>query len=479
MREAKVADYWRGVSKKKYPLFISKVSGEGVLGGISPVQFGGGINAFCGRNGSGKSTLLNLIDSSLGGDLGAILTRYENGRFSIEIETGGNIESRDIRLDETERAGDSIGLDYKFVSVVQEVPQMVEAISSVKDLLGLLSAYDPFELESEQLDAISYLVGAVYDSVQTFEVEDGIGRSGNTIPYFRVRKNGVTYGSEHMGLGEYSLFFLYWFFDRLVGESIILIEEPESFITPESQVRISNYFAMQSLSKGVSILLTTHSEHILKNIPNECIHVVDNTPGCASVVKGNEAALYLDSLGLTRRKRGLLLVEDQAARLFLECLFSTSHLPFFKEFEIVDCDGEGNVQRSLDVLPGGIGTLIFIGVFDGDVEGKVDLSKLNQTHVVLPGDDCPENVFKGLMYPVLKERFVGLKGEVFEASLLAQIATVDKHEWVRAYASGVGMTYEQLFSRLFERWYLTDGNEEVSEAFLTELANISGMVSDH
>src|SRR5207249_4749613 len=82
-------------------------------------------------------------------------------------------------------------------------------------------------------------------------------------PYFKATSNGVSYGSETMGQGELSLLIVLWELLTLPKNSILLLEEPETHVSPRSQEALMNVIAQNIVEKGIWTIVTTHSPVIV------------------------------------------------------------------------------------------------------------------------------------------------------------------------------------------------------------------------
>lgn len=476
MKVAKVRDYWKSVSNKKYNTSVTDLTCAGILlPESSNAAFVGGINAFCGRNGSGKSTIIKFIGLSLGLNVdadGRFNLPYLNaGSFQLNVKVSNTNHSIGLDFSTQERESDAPTIECLIVDIVKDVPHITETIKSTQNLSEILDSLDPKSYNPKELELASYLVGSDYSEIQQFEIEELYAEA--IIPYFIVTKNGVTYGSENMGLGEYSIFFLHWLLSSCASNSVILLEEPESFITPESQLRISNFFAMQSTTRNLFTILTTHSEYILKNIPHESIHLINNGLDTPLITPCAQNLPYLEELGLNRVKRGILFVEDHAAKLFLRLVLATSPLTTLKEFDIAICHGEGNIQRVLNCLPDMNTSLRHIGVFDGDVNDKIDTSTITGSFVTLPGDECPENVFKTMLSHDGTPHKISQKNKNHVTALLTRISTLDKHDWMHELSKQLDLEYEQAFLKLFEKWFKIRTNRTKVNSFLKKLTKLT------
>ena len=68
-------------------------------------------------------------------------------------------------------------------------------------------------------------------------------------------------------------------------DTLLIIEEPETFISITSQTHFANYLGEQMAKKGVKVILTTHSPYILENIRNNNVRIVSRVGNIVSIVE--------------------------------------------------------------------------------------------------------------------------------------------------------------------------------------------------
>jgi hypothetical protein len=122
-----------------------------------------------------------------------------------------------------------------------ESARLMHTLGSLSNLDELLEAYSPAQLAESEVDKLSYLVGREYETVEIFEIGDET--EGFAFPYMVVTAAGTKYGSEDMGLGELALHLTNWHLSRVPENSILLLEEPETHISPRSQHTLLNILA--------------------------------------------------------------------------------------------------------------------------------------------------------------------------------------------------------------------------------------------
>jgi predicted ATPase len=80
-----------------------------------------------------------------------------------------------------------------------------------------------------------------------YEVEVGEGR---VAPFFEVALGNDRYDSRTMGAGELAILFLWWSIDRASEDTLILIEEPETYLSPGSQQSFCAYLIASAVEKA-------------------------------------------------------------------------------------------------------------------------------------------------------------------------------------------------------------------------------------
>lgn len=474
MRQAEIERMWKRLYARSGTSKLERVTFDNVLGlGSGTIEFSGPLTAICGGNGVGKTTLLDTIRAALnpstppdplaskvrfaGCKLGArFATRDKASELAVSFAPDGQVSTED----------EIIGvhwIDPGFLGA-----KLKRLFSEMQNLEELLEALSPRELPDKERQILSYMVGKDYDACLIYEIEDY--NNEPTIPYFRVTAGGVTYGSEMMGLGEMSLHLLYWYLETVTQDAVILIEEPETHISPRSQSALLDILVKFSLEKQLCTILTTHSPAIVCKIPNEHVRLLFRHLGAVNIISNPSDSALHTSVGIEQRRAGVLLVEDRTAKAFLSAWLEHYDHTILQVYEIIDVGSEGQIVAALKGLPK-FSDIRIIGVFDGDMRAKD--ATYNFPHAFLPGDTAPEQLLRS----TANSRAAALAERAhctLEHMLLnlAELAGQDHHDWLVQLSKSLNKSQEWLLSELVALWLESEENQQTSIDAYRALTNI-------
>jgi predicted ATP-dependent endonuclease of OLD family len=269
MKTAKVNDTWKNIYRKRdYAINVSELQYKNLRGlGEGTVRFEGGITAICGANGVGKTTLLNALlgtvyPESLQ-DSTIPLLRLDGSELAAELFKDGTAINRTVTVNDSVISANPLEMSVEavWIDFSKHSTHLSSIFTDITHLDEELAAIEARVASTKELEMLSYIVGKNYSELKTYELE--FSEYGE-VPYFEVVSNGVQYNSKTMGLGELSVHYVLWHLQRIARDSIILIEEPETYLAPRSQEALINVLAKLSIEKNVWIVLTTHSPNILK-----------------------------------------------------------------------------------------------------------------------------------------------------------------------------------------------------------------------
>lgn len=470
MRDAKAQDYWRGLYKgNKYEYDFQDINFEGIINENKFVPTIG-ISAICGLNGVGKSTvMLSLKDV-----FGIKLSSQEKSKVEmqkIKLTLKNKEENICIENQDGKRLTDaleevSIGYYLDYESAVKAVRYLTQ-----DNLDELLSQYEEGIYSERELQEISYLVGKEYEYCSIIEIED----DENIVPYFKVKSQGVEYDSIKMGLGEHILYYFYWFFNKISKSSIVLLEEPETFIGIKSQQNFMNFIAKQCCQKGISTIISTHSPFIINNIREENIYILSRYIGMTDISPVNIRGDVLSTLGLEVPKKGIIYVEDEAAKQFLKVLLVNNGHEVSRLFDIESVDGEGNIINRLRFPRSKEFSYQLIGAYDGDMRGNRNKEKdgTNWGFIFLPGNEPIEKEFKTIIKENLSE-FIEIIN-VNKAQVLQTLQKYDGenyHDWFTSVIKEFNYSHQEFIRLIYDLWILKGNNEEQVQEFLVELSKV-------
>lgn len=484
IRTAKSVDFWRDAYRtEKYSYVLDELIFNGIYG-IDKIKFNKGIYAICGLNGAGKSTMISFLKDIMGVKLDEfdkkkIASHVVSAKFSKPKKEYQNCDKC--------RVTDSLGVDSicAYVDYKSAIFNL-NFFSTNKNLDELLEQYEDNVLPANEISELSYIIGKEYSSCTIIEVDDEILQSSDcdvvqddnraSYPFFKVSCLGVEYDSISMGVGEHFLFYIYWLINKIEDEKILIIEEPETFISIKSQINLMNYLAKISSEKGISIVVSTHSPFILENIRQENVCVISRYGSSADITYPLVHEQSLSNLGLTLRKRGIMYFEDEVALLFAKTLLMYSDAYFVMNdynFEIAGCVAQITTRLKFPISEAF--EFQIIGIYDGDSVSKVKKveREIKCKYLFLPCEVGVESVFKGILRTKSNEfsSSAGLPlGRVI--STLAVIDGDESHDWLINFARRLGTSKEDVVRTIFKIWVADEENEKLHKKFIDDILGV-------
>lgn len=467
MRSAKAQDYWKEAYRRKYTDNFLEIDLAG-LNNLFNIQFPNGIIAICGLNGAGKSTIISAIKDLIG----LQLTEQDQYKLSAHIINGialFNGEEIACSNQNNERLSDK-GWDVGDVCYID-----CEASTNAQSFMihqfnlnELLEQYEEYELNLEEIKEINYLVGKNYCFCGIREFDDIDGQD-SVLPYFRVTIGDTEYNTTGMGIGEHFLLFLFWCINRVDKDTILIIEEPETYISILSQIHFSNYLGKQMAKKGIKIILTTHSPYILSNIKNENIRIVSRMGNNVSIVTPDESMPAENILGIIHNNVGTFFVEDRVAADLLAAILEDRAPHLLKQYTIDIAGGESAISERLKFPYSERIQYNFIGVYDGDMRDALETSKLNWQRCFLPGKKSIEEVFRDYLHDPncitkLCDKLGKDKNQMI--TFLATLEGLDCHDWFDEFRKFLVIEGRVLIGAFYQA--ILKGDESI-DRFINEL----------
>ncbi|MFP7701301.1 AAA family ATPase [Bacillus velezensis] len=470
IRSAKVPDIWRKIDRNNYRYYIESINLNGILGIVEPISFRKGIFSICGLNGVGKSTVFTAIKDILG------LSISDRDRVKIkDIEVTGKLKdgNKDIILKNIEgkRLIDVVEGELTLEDInFQKLIQIYDYIDQ-PNFNELVEQHDDNIFNNDDIQSLNYLIGKTYDSVvlREIEVEDE-----KIIPYFQVKCNGLEYDSLKMGTGEHFLFYIYWLFKRIVTYGILLIEEPEVFISVKSQVKLMNFIAKKINDHKFSVILVTHSPFILKNLSTERMLVLNNYLDVIDINNPKSKEETLENLGLYTNKKGIFIFEDTLAIEFFKSMCKKHANYLLKYFDLEKVNGFSEITKILSIPQLDNMKYNIVGFYDGDLKnsGKISSESLNMPHKFLPGEKGLEEEFMELT----RSRFVelstklGITQKEFRM-ILGNLQGSESHDWLMEISNETHIDFNLVVDIFYNLWEL-EHEKEVKD-FLSDIEKLS------
>ena len=362
LRDAKFDDHWRHIYRRRYSTRFANISFENLLCfSNATLNFSAGLSAIVGGNGVGKSTIAAAIAELLEGELptdseGGEERRQKTRASHLERLKGSSTqavvyaEGRELRLsvEENDRGlrratGDLYSGDFRLLDPSDLATAYTNQIYEDQNFDDLLESVTPLELDAAGLSIAAYIVGKNYLWVRIYEISDYAGFE--RFPYFQVSAAGVEYGSEAMGRGELSMLLCYWTVRDMQNNSILVLEEPETHVSPRSQDCLMNVMAKFSDENGIWMIITTHSPTVIRRIPQEHLKLIVRENGPSSIPSETTNVQIAKLLGGGVAFRGVMLVEDGGAKAFLLNLLDELAPDLMPQFEVLVADSESGITK--------------------------------------------------------------------------------------------------------------------------------------
>lgn len=478
LRKAKFDDRWRTIFIRNYSTQLLSIGIQGLLClADTQVKIPKGICAIVGGNGVGKSALLAAITELLGNSecshgVGHRVRLFNSSLTASANDKGARKELAAIRLDDgTRTSGES-----RFESALHWIePSFIVSLTQNKlnSDLGfreMLEPLSPLDLDEDDCSALSYILGKKVDACSIFEISD-YGEI-DPFPYFYMISGGIKYGSEVMGFGELSLLSIYWKLRTIGRDEILILEEPEAHVSPRSQRALMDIIAKVCCDKSLTVILTTHSPAVISNLPPDNLLLLTKDGGSTKISVGASKTQVNDLLGLASLKSGLVLVEDRAASQFLRSILRMKKIELLSQIEIVVMDSESRITSALKSLPQVAGGwLNILGMYDGDMRGKVKTKGVEWGFMCLPGKDSPEIILRETLYGAqggvgVLAGYLRVSESTLRASLDA-VAGIDAHDWFTQLPQMLRIEHSVLMDSLVRLWL--DSPQNAVDDFISEL----------
>ncbi len=471
MKAAKVKDLHRHLTTKKarWTSTLNTFSIKEIpsLGSID-IPFTSPFTVICGPNGVGKSTLLTALRLTLEGDVGlpasAFSRKLTSGNSYLALEADGESFESEVSFNNgvpTRTSGDA--RPVVFISTGETIFLLQNSLCEFDSREDLINGAGTKELNKQELEQVNYILKRDYRRVALSEVElDGI------VPFFEVSYGDDDYDSRTMGIGELSALYIWWDLTRAEKNSFILLEEPETFLSPATQEAMANFFLSEALSKGHCITITSHSAAMIAHLPPSSLKFIFRAGGALQLSDPPNPST-LEKLGIKSHVNSILLVEDAAAETFLKLLLELVDPILSATVVIKIRDGHGGITRTLREVAEIQGPIRFIGVYDGDMRTNDAIVQMENAFF-LPGDEAIEACFKKLV-TAQPDQLAAIRGVADKKVLeiLSGAEGADLHDWYHAICAGLGLSREQLLASIFVLWQREPGNNEVIENWYSEL----------
>jgi predicted ATPase len=117
-------------------------------------------------------------------------------------------------------------------------------------------------------------------------------------PFFEVSFGNDRYDSRTMGAGEIAILYLWWAINRAPRNALILIEEPETYLSPSSQESLSHFLIAEAVQKKLTVVMTSHSAKIIGSFPDENLRFLFRDRNSIRVADGHSLTTLRENIGI-------------------------------------------------------------------------------------------------------------------------------------------------------------------------------------
>jgi predicted ATPase len=471
MRLAKVGDYKRRLRDRAetWELQLRRFAFSDVPSlGTAEVALSTPFTILSGPNGVGKTTVLRALWATAAADA-AIQTpggkiKLTTGTATLDYTWQGISRSNTISF----TGGTVIGLE-DFPTSVVHLDSSVEPLRYQEEYCGFETTEDVLNgiggigLSAKTLDDINYISKRDYKEITLYEVE---GIKG-TAPFFEVHIGSDRYDSRTMGAGELSVLHTWWHVNQSQNNSLMLIEEPETFLSPASQTGLAHFLLAATVDKNLVTIITSHSPQIVDSVADNHRLFLYRQGANARFALPPVSPVLLKSVGILPKIDTVMMVEDKAGEIFLSSLLEKYDPGLRRRTEVIDRQGDGNIVSLLERINGQFKKIGMIGVFDGDLRGNLKRTIVSHS-AFLPGDRAIEIIFKQMVLEDIDGAAEHLSRPKL-AEALFELQGADHHDWYNGLCENLNLTVDQLFPPLFNLWMTKPGSEEAAAKAIAEI----------
>ena len=375
----------------------------------------------------------------------------------------GSGKSRLLRLIAEQRKDEAVYLDlHHLCEQALMVLREQSSLADMKDELGNL------ELSDERRADVARIVGRDYEAVDWYAIELGpedpsaVDRfcwDGDEplMPYFTATYAGLDYDALAMGLGEFSVHFLFWILEQYRDRSdlLLLLDEPDAYLPPVGVSRLLDRLLAICKSRKWRMLISTHSEEMIASaIEHHSFMLLRRGSGGESEGTHSEVDDSIaDTLLARPSTRQVLFVEDESAMYLARALLNHADPRLSRTISIVWTKGAGDLTVLRQRIPRSpTADVKFAIAPDGDQRNEMSDAEVTGRWPLhfLPTDKDPDFLFRTLkVLPGDLARAFGVDPEALQRKL-DDLEGEDDHDWVNQLGEAYGRPH--VLTALASHW---------------------------
>jgi ABC-type cobalamin/Fe3+-siderophores transport system ATPase subunit len=481
MKLAQVQDHKRRLeaTAKEWPFRLERFDFENIPSvGSGELPFPSPIVVVAGPNGVGKTTLLRAIwataDPKMAHDDASTALKLSSGRGSLSFLEGSSSKTsaasfaHGVVKSENEAGEHGMATDVVHLDSSDETKRQQISFCAFQQVDDLINGIGYRTLDAKALEEINYISRRDYREVKVYEIENN---GSPPLPFFEVSYGNERYDSRTMGAGEVALFYLWWSIDRAANNTVLLIEEPETHLSPASQEAFSHYLLQVTVEKRLNVVLTSHSHKIINSFSENQLVFLFRDGSLVKTRVGLPPPALLRTIGIEAHIDTVVLVEDELAETFLRLMLERIRPTLSRRIEINIRKGHGDITSLLKKVNGTFSRIKIVGCYDGDMRGSIP-PEVEKYSTFLPGDRALEIILREIVTNN-PDSLSTATGSTDVGAILFGLQGAENHDWYSSLCNQLGLSASQLFPMLFGIWMQKQENNEAALATVDGLSALA------
>jgi len=442
----------------QWPQFLQMVSINGLRGWSGQaIEFNFPVVAVVGENGSGKSTLLKTAACVYDNDdkdkrfrpatffVETVWDRISGVEINARVRRGVNVDNIKIsKPTQRWRVPEKSPKRNVYLLDISRTLPLDASAGYAKIARSAAAEIESADIDDEFRKYMAYVLGRDYKKARFTTTDvDAKRRVG------LLEREFGELSQFHQGAGEDATLDLFSMLQGLPEYSLLIIDEVEASLHPRAQRRLIRFLLWLARIRKAQIILSTHSQFVLDELPQEARILLLPGPHGLNVVYGVSAQFAMSHLDDDVHPELYVFVEDREAAVLLREILASSPMGSGLLRRInISAVGAANVVSMLGNLAHG-NKLPYrsIAVVDGD--------HVAPNTIRLPGNLAPERQIytdlKAKNWPNLTQRF-GIGAGTLHTALDDALLEPDHHKWNARVGDVVIKSSASVWEQLATEW---------------------------
>jgi hypothetical protein len=322
----------------------------------------------------------------------------------------------------------------------------------------------PFSYSAKEIRALRTITGRHYDELRWYSYE---ADTDMIVPRPEGVVDGRVVTAARMSRGELWVHFLLYVLRAAGSGSTVVIDEPETYLSPVGHAALLDELAACTLSYGVQTIVATHSTAMIARTPPTMLRVLAPGPDGVRVIHPATTEAALQALGHRTPVGGVIFVEDKVAKRVVTTALARLDRSLADQVDVIDAKGASEALAGARVLSRSR-TLRACALLDGDQRRNIEPGQQFPI-AVLPGESPDDELLRcARADPVALAELLGRPADDVILSL-DRVRFVPHQYWWTGAAGLLGVDDDALIGGLVLLWLR---NSEVEDEMRRVFAGI-------